>query len=188
MERQGGEQLPLFSRCPECMRETSFLMARSYGKYEGVLRDLLHRFKFTREQELISVLGHCINEAWNRHFADRQIDWLVPVPVHPDRLRERGYNQAEMLALHLSSYSNIPVLSALQRTAHLKGQVTRDRQERLKALQSAYVCHSIHQSQVQEQRILLVDDIYTTGSTSEACARALRLAGATEVYVITVAR
>ncbi|WP_018132175.1 ComF family protein [Effusibacillus pohliae] len=183
-----GRHLSEPGRCPECERETSFVLSRSFGKYEGVLRDLLHRFKFSREEDLGIVLGACLQAAWDLHMAHFPIDWLVPVPIHPERLKERGYNQAERLALQLSSYSKIPCLPALRRTLYLKGQATRDRRERLKALQGTYVCDPDFSDRICGACILLVDDIYTTGSTAEACAHALRQAGAGQVYVLTVAR
>ncbi|WP_380026214.1 ComF family protein [Effusibacillus consociatus] len=183
-----GRHVPQPGHCPECERETSFVLSRSYGKYEGVLRDLLHRFKFSREDELITILASCLHEAWDLHLAHFPIDWLVPVPIHAERLKERGYNQAERLALHLSSYTKIPCLPALRRHLHLKGQATRDRKERIQALQGTFVCDLQYVSEIQGKRILLVDDIYTTGSTAEACAKGLMDAGVEQVYVITVAR
>lgn len=183
-----GRHLEQPGRCPECERETSFVLSRSYGPYRGVLRDLLHRYKFSREVELLSVLSPCLNEAWDRHMAHFPIDLLVPVPIHPNRLRERGYNQAERLAVSLSSYTNLPWYPVLQRTLHLKGQVTRSRRERLQALLEAYTVNPLYENEIRNKTILLVDDIYTTGSTAEACAYALQSAGADQVYVITVAR
>ncbi|WP_165912729.1 ComF family protein [Effusibacillus lacus] len=183
-----GRHIEEPGRCPECIRGSAFVLSRSYGKYEGVLRDMLHRFKFSREEKLLPILGSCLCQGWNLHMAHFSTDWLVPVPAHPKRIKERGYNQAERLALHLSSYSNIPLLPALQRQIHLKGQATRNRQERLKALQGTYVCDPAFLDAVSGSSVLLVDDIYTTGATAEACARALMEAGAEQVYVITVAR
>lgn len=183
-----GRHIPESGRCPECERNVPFVLSRSFGKYEGMLRDLLHRYKFSREAELLPVLAFCLCQAWDLHLADCPFDWIVPVPVHPQRLKERGYNQAEQLALRLSSYSSIPCLPVLQRTLHLKGQATRDRKERLKALQNTYLCDLRYRNHVSDKRILLVDDIYTTGSTAEACAAVLLNAGAAQVYVITVAR
>lgn len=183
-----GRHVERPGRCPECDRTSSFVLSRSFGKYEGILRELLHRFKFSREQELAPVLGFCLTQAWDLHFSQLPIDFLVPVPVHAERLKERGYNQAERLARHLSSYSSIPCLTALQRNRHMKGQASRDRKERLQALEGAYACDPALRDLVSGRRILLVDDIYTTGATAEACSQALLEGGAGEVYVITVAR
>jgi ComF family protein len=183
-----GRHLQESGRCPECERDTAFVLSRSYGAYRGVLRDLLHRFKFSREAELLSVLGPCLREAWDRHMAHFPIDLLVPVPVHPKRLQERGYNQAERLVHFLTSYTRTPWHPVLQRTLHMKGQVTRTRQERLQALLDAYSLHPDAKELIQDKTILLVDDIYTTGSTAEACAKVLKAAGAAQVYVLTVAR
>lgn len=183
-----GRQILQPGRCPECERETAFVLSRSYGKYEGVLRELLHRFKFSREEDLLTVLGPCLTAAWDLHMAHFSIDVLVPVPAHEQRLKERGYNQAERLARHLASYANIPCIPALQRHLHLKGQATRDRNERLKALQGAFSLNADWQGHISGKRVLLVDDIYTTGSTAEACSGMLREAGAAQVYMLTVAR
>jgi ComF family protein len=183
-----GRHIPVPGRCPECIRDTSFSCSRSFGQYNGVLRELLHRFKFSREEQLLSVLSACLNQAWDLHFADFSLDWIVPVPAHPERIKERGYNQAERLGCQLSSYSQIPLLSALQRDIHLKGQATRDRSERLKALRGVYRTASNICEKVADKQILLVDDIYTTGSTAEACSEVLLDAGAKRVFVLTVAR
>lgn len=183
-----GRHLAEPGRCPECERETSFMLSRSYGAYQGVLRDMLHRFKFSREEELLSILGPCLCNAWDQHLAHFPIDVLVPVPVSDKRLQERGYNQAERLAVVLSSYSKIPWQPLLQRNLHLKGQATRSRRERLRALLGTYSVTPQYRNEISGKRILLVDDIYTTGSTAEACSLVLKEAGALQVYVITVAR
>lgn len=175
-------------RCLECERDTPFVLARSYGAYQGMLRDLLHRYKFSKEKDLVQLLGPLVCEAWDRHVAHFPIDILVPVPAHPDRLKERGFNPAELLTRHLSKYSRIPSVPLLQRAIHLQGQATRYREERIKALQGAYIIDQRYRNQAVGKRILLVDDIYTTGSTAEACAQSLVEAGAVQVYVLTVAR
>lgn len=175
-------------RCSECQRPSSFVFSRSYGPYRGSLRDLLHRYKFMRERQLVPLLSTFLAAAWDRHMAALPCDVLIPVPVHPHRLRERGFNQAEELARELARYTRLPLLPALQRERHLSGQAMRGREERWQALQGAFSVRPQYRDQLSGSVPLLIDDIYTTGSTAEACSQALREAGASAVYVLTVAR
>ncbi|WP_282198724.1 ComF family protein [Collibacillus ludicampi] len=175
-------------RCRECYRQTSFVFSRSYGAYRDELREILHRYKFMREKELLPLLAGFLCTAWDMHMAAIPCDFLVPVPIHPQRLRERGFNQAYQLAQELSGYSKIPLLNPLRRDIHLTGQAMKTRKERLLALQGVFSVEPFYVSQLSGKTILLIDDIYTTGSTAEACSRVLLEAGVGAVYVLTVAR
>jgi competence protein ComFC len=175
-------------RCPECRRPTSFVFSRSYGAYRDELRDLLHRYKFMREKSLLPLLASFLCTAWDMHLASIPCDFIVPVPIHPVRLRERGFSHVEPLARELSRHARLPLRNALRRDIHLTGFAARRRQERLRALQGVFSCDPAYREELNGRTVLLVDDIYTTGSTAEACARVLREAGAARVYVLTLAR
>src|SRR5690606_34711792 len=109
----------------------------------------------------------------------RPVDFLVPVPLHPAREREREFNQAKVLADLLSELSGIPALNALSRVRYTTTQTRLDRRERMENLRGAFELRQT--CPVQSRHLLLVDDVLTTGSTLDECARVLRAAGAASV-------
>jgi ComF family protein len=114
------------------------------------------------------------------------IDVIVPVPLHAARLRERGYNQAALLAKHLSIATNIPLVEdGLVRTRATASQMTLKAAERKINVQDAFGCSD---GRMARQRVVVIDDVCTTGATLEACAQALFQAGAVSVWALTLAR
>ncbi len=111
---------------------------------------------------------------------------VVPVPLHPARLRERGFNQAELLAKILAQKINVPLNGALERIRYTTTQTAFDRVERMENLRGSFRLRK--KIGVRGLHVLLVDDILTTGSTLSECARVLREAGARSVYAVTAAR
>jgi competence protein ComFC len=111
---------------------------------------------------------------------------LVPVPLHPTRFRERGFNQADALAETLSRRIRLPILRCLERRRYTNTQTRYDRQERMQNLRDAFSLRK--SSDVREKRLVLLDDVLTTGSTLHECALVLRAAGAESVRALTVAR
>jgi ComF family protein len=116
----------------------------------------------------------------------RECDMIVPVPLYWQRYWQRGYNQSEVLARMLSRYLQIPVKTPLKRIRHTTRQATLSREERLKNLKGAFKVPDT--GAVVGKKILLVDDVLTTGSTLHACAEALQAAGTSDIKVFTVAR
>jgi ComF family protein len=116
----------------------------------------------------------------------RQFDLIIPVPLHSARLRERGFNQAHFLARILSEEIDAPLSAALQRVRYTRTQTAFDRTERMENLRDAFRLRK--KVSVRDLQVLLVDDILTTGSTLNECARVLREAGARSVHAVTVAR
>ena len=115
-----------------------------------------------------------------------EFDLIVPVPLHPTKQRERGFNQAAVLAQALSKRTSLPVGKALRRVRYTKTQTAFDRAERMQNLRHAFCLRP--RADVQGLRVLLVDDVLTTGSTLSECARVLKKAGASSVYAATAAR
>ena len=110
----------------------------------------------------------------------------MPVPLHPSRFKERGYNQSELLVKALASYLDLPIdTTSLQRVRVTKSQMTLGISERHQNVKHAFSCQS---ERLAGQQILLVDDVCTTGSTLDACAAALKSTGATSVWGLTLAR
>lgn len=152
--------------------------------YQNDIRKLILLFKFKDRVELADILTHFLYLNWqNNPLA--QVDVVLPVPLHPKRLRHRFFNQSAMLAVRLAPKLGVPyALLALRRVRHTPQQVGKTLVQRKKSMKGAFVCSS---AAVQGKNVLLVDDVWTTGSTASACAKAILAAGANKVYVTTLA-
>ncbi len=174
--------------CQNCAdREFQFTHAIAAFRSRGVVREVVHLFKYNAAFYLRHQLADWLAQTLDDHRVRAQpIDFLVPVPLHPARQREREFNQAEVLARLLSESSGLKVSTALRRIRNTTTQTRLDRHERMENLRNAF---SVHQDGgVQGMHLVLVDDVLTTGSTLDECARTLRDAGAASVRAITVAR
>jgi len=174
--------------CANCAdRELHFEAAVSAYRSRGVVREVIHSFKYGRQIHLRHLLGRWLAETLvDPRLAGRRFDLIVPVPLHPARQRERGFNQAELLATGLRRSSGLPVRNVLQRTRYTTTQTQFDRSERMENLRGAFRLR--RGSNVQDLRMLLVDDVLTTGSTLSECASVLHRAGAISVHAATAAR
>lgn len=151
-----------------------------YGK---PIKGLIHAFKFSGIKEIGAWMAEDMANLFERRCY-RAYDMIVPVPLHPARLYERGFNQAEILARVLSENIGIPVeTKVVKRVRRTKQQAKLNRNKRLKNLQNAFVV----KGDVRGKNILLIDDVITTGSTICACAEALKAAGAAEIRAMSVA-
>jgi ComF family protein len=174
--------------CSNC-RERVFHFDCAVTRYlsRGVVRDFIHRFKYDRHFYLRHPLADWMFEALDdERIRAQPFDAFVPVPLHPARFRERDFNQAEVLAKLIAKRTGQPVLKALKRIRYTTTQTRLDREQRMENLRNAFRVR--HASAVQSRHLILVDDVFTTGSTVEECARVLRQAGAASVRVVTVAR
>lgn len=174
--------------CANCAdRLLHFGAAVSAYRSRSVVRELIHAFKYNRQLYLRHQLGRWLAETLeDPRLAGRSFDFIVPVPLHPARERERGFNQAELLATALQRRSGLPVRKVLQRTRYTTTQTQFDRSERMENLRGAFRLR--RGSNVQDLRVLLVDDVLTTGSTLSECASVLHQAGALSIHAATVAR
>jgi ComF family protein len=174
--------------CAQCGdRKLHFECAVAPYRSRGVVREFIHRFKYDRHFYLRRPLADWLAEALvDDRITSQPFDALVPVPLHSARYRERDFNQAEVLAKLLAKRAGKPVWRALKRIRYTTTQTRLDRQERMENLRNAFRVR--HASLVHSRHLILVDDVFTTGSTVEECARVLRLAGAASVRVVTVAR
>lgn len=174
--------------CVNCQdRHFHFRHAVAVLRSRGVVRDMIHRLKYGGETWLLGPLGEFLHDGLeDERLAGRPIDALVPVPLHPRRRRERDYNQAALLAGALRRATRIPVLDALKRERYTVTQTHFDRRQRMQNLRDAF---SLRQNApVQGKHLLLIDDVFTTGSTLDECARTLQLAGSASVTALTLAR
>jgi ComF family protein len=174
--------------CANCRHRTLYFDAAvSVYRSRGIVRKLMHEFKYGGHQHLRHPLGRWLCETLqDARLADRNFDAVVPVPLHPARQRERGFNQAELLAKVLSSSSAIPLRPALERIRYTTTQTQFDRSARIENLRGAFRLRK--NEDVRSLRVLLVDDVLTTGSTLSECARVLKDAGTISVHAITAAR
>lgn len=183
----GGVVIP-GARCGRCGVERSIHTARAYGSFDGLLRELLRRLKYSGDRKLAEPLGGLLLEAGTEHLTLQDYDVIVPVPLHRDRLRERGFNQAFLLSRPLASAARLPVVPALERLVNATAQVGLKGDARRGNVEGVFTVHPRRTSDVVRRTVLLVDDVLTTGATADACARALLKAGSKRVDVLTVAR
>ena len=145
------------------------------------------RRRYCKCVHLRHLVGRWLYAAFDdERLRGRQFDIIVPVPLHPTRQRERGFNQAGLLAELLSARISIPCKSMLERVRYTTTQTALDRAERMENLHNAFRLRK--NADVRGLQVLLIDDVLTTGSTLSECARVLKRAGATSVYAATAAR
>jgi ComF family protein len=171
-------------RCHRCDIE-HYTAARACGAYTGALRAAVLALK--RDQHVASRLAQLLFEVQRREPL-RSATRIVPVPLHHERLRERGFNQAAMLGRALAGLAGLPFDEwSIVRTVHTeRHRVGMDACARRESVENAFEVR--RPRLIETERILLIDDVYTTGATVSACAGALKQAGAEEVFVLTVAR
>ena len=174
--------------CAQCeQRELHFECAVACFVSGGPVRDFIHGFKYLRQTHLRRTLAAWLAETLSdSRITARPFDAFVPVPLHHVRFREREFNQAEVLAELIAPQAGKPVWNALRRIRNTPTQTRLDREERAENLRGAFVVRQ--PAEVKGRHLLLVDDVFTTGSTVEECSRILLKAGAASVRVITVAR
>ncbi len=176
---------PVCVRCRERPPQLDGLLA--YAFHTDPLRQAIHQFKYEDLRSLAGPLGKLMAEGWAILAPqDLDIDAIVPVPLHPKRQRQRGYNQAALLARELGVCLERPVVEGvLIRTRPTAPQVELNVQERRANVRDAFLCTG---STFSGLRVLLVDDVCTSGSTLESASSALREAGASSVWAYTLAR
>jgi ComF family protein len=158
--------------------------ARIAFLFQSPLREAVHQFKYQRVRRMAQPLGALLAAHLTAH--PLEVDALLPVPLHPDRLAERGFNQAEALASEVARIRQLPLITeGLVRVRMTEQQAHLDARSRQENMRNAFQwCGST----VPPRRVLLVDDILTTGATLNGCAEALRSAGAQVVYGLALAR
>lgn len=176
--------------CGNCRElNLSFRRARTPYKNTGAIRKMLHRFKYDKARNLRIPLVQIVLDDFDALNYDSTKTTLVPIPLHPQRKRLRTYNQAEELMNELiKNRKAYHYVNALKRIRSTDSQTGLTRSERLQNLKKAFVINEKTKNLIQDQSIVLVDDVLTTGATAEACTQVLLKNGAKEVDVFTVAR
>ena len=182
------------SLCGECLTERPpFEKASAYGSYEGGVRELIHLLKYDHVLPAAKVLGRMLGEAVTDLAPDfgAELPLVVPVPLHESKFRQRGFNQSELMARALVKQEPLDMKlelapKLLMRRRPTDSQTGLTRQQRVVNMRGAF--RAMSRDQISGRNILLVDDVFTTGTTVSECARVLRRAGAEKVWVSTVAR
>jgi ComF family protein len=170
------------ARCPRCRRaRRRITRGRAFGAYEGALRSIVHAFKYQSRRSLAGPLAERMRDRGASVLAGA--DAVVPVPLHPSRRRERGFNQAADLAKHLG----LPAVAALRRVRATAAQAGLASGRRHANVRGAFAATRAARA-LTGKIVVLVDDVSTTGATLEACARALEAAQVAEVRALTAAR
>ena len=173
--------------CGTCRtKRRYFTTARALGSYQGVLQEAIHRWKYEERMSIARLFGQWMTEGLQRFWGSSFFDLLIPVPLHVSRLRERGFNQALLLADEISHRTGIPcekrLLLKIKPTVpqiHLSGG------EREKGIKGVF--RVAQEDRVQKKSILLIDDVFTTGATVNECSKVLLASGAQRVDVLTLA-
>ncbi len=174
--------------CHLCRRGAyAFDRARSYGVYDDIMVRAIVLLKYHAVTPLAGLFAARLLETIQREPEAFRLDAVVPVPLDDRRRRERGYNQAELIARPLAKKLGLPLRPLLLLRKHPRPEKLRlTRRERWATVRGAYAVRE--GANIDKLRLLLVDDVFTTGATLDACARALHDAGAAEVVGLTVAR
>src|SRR3974390_1103367 len=160
---------------------------RAAVRYDDIARSLVHAFKYSDRLDLAPVMGRWMTRAGRELLADANA--LIPVPLHWRRLWARRFNQSATLAGIISTLSDLPVVhGGLRRTRATGQQVGRSRAERADNVQGAFQVSAEHKAEIQGRRLVLIDDVLTSGATVDACSRALLQGGAAHVAVLSFPR
>ena len=153
--------------------------------YTGEVKQALYDFKYKNQRAYGEFFADCIMGQYGKELAVLGIDGLVPVPVHKNKKRDRGYNQAEVLSKALGKRLQVPTYPTyLVRTVNTNPQKELNDKTRMKNLKNAF---KIGENEIKLKKVLLVDDIYTSGATIEACTKVLLQAGVEKIYYTSVA-
>ncbi len=181
-----GKPQPSGILCPRCVSWRAEIDGiRSPFLFDGVMRQAIHQLKYRNVRALAAPLANLLRDYLIANPVSGEV--LMPVPLHQKRLRERGYNQSSLLAQELGKLINLPVVdNCLFRQRHAPPQArTSTIEERQSNVADAFTCHD---HRLQGKQVLLIDDVSTSGATLNACATALKAAGATSVWGLTLAK
>ena len=157
-----------------------------YFRKKGIAQQLMHNLKYKNQQEIGTFLG----DVFSKNVLDlaifNDIDVIIPVPLHKKRLHERGYNQVTTFCEALEKNLAIPIIdSVLVKSINLKSQIQKSKENRLETNKSVFSIENAHK--IEGKHILLVDDIFTTGATIEACAKEILKIKNTKISIVTMA-
>lgn len=172
--------------CQDCSKiPKSYVRGFPVFEYQGGMKRAIYDFKYKNQRSYASFFADCIYTCYGRELKDLNVDGIIPVPVHKKKRKQRGYNQAEMIAKQLGRRLQLPMFSnILVRVKNTNPQKELNDKARMKNLKNAF---NIRTNTIKLKKVLLVDDIYTTGATIEACTKVLLDYGVEEVYYTSLA-
>lgn len=170
--------------CGDCQkRRHAFVQGKALWIYKGAVKKSIHRLKYSNRREYAIAYGQEMESRYGDWIRRHSFEAIIPIPLHKKRKRQRGYNQAELIGREISRLTGIPLRKdILMRCVSTVPQKDLNDEERKKNLKNAFI---IAKNNVGLEKVLLVDDIYTTGSTMDSAAEALKGAGISEVYCIS---
>jgi len=173
--------------CATCSnRQYYFQRALSVARYEGVIKNLIHKFKYNHKLQYTAIFRVLFKEFLDAFKVLDDIDLIIPIPLHPTRLREREYNQAQVLASLVSEIINKPVESnILIRLRNTKPQIDLDEKTRIKNISGCFAIK--HSGCIRSKSLLLIDDVFTTGTTLSEAAKAITEFKPNNISVLTLA-
>lgn len=167
-------------------RSPDYGRARAVARFDGVMRELVHRLKYSDHHEMLNLFAPMLRSAGHELLAHAEC--LIPVPLHRWRLWHRRFNQSALLAGRLSRDTGLPAeFNTLLRVRRTPSQVDLGWHERRRNVETAFAVHPDRADRIAGRHVLLIDDVITTGATVEACARTLKAAGAKDVDVLALA-
>jgi len=182
------KSIPTFL-CPECRRQNVYFnRAFIPTLYEGVMKKVIHLLKYNKKTGVMRTLEKIMRSYFNcLNSSFPSLDLVVPIPLHRKKLRERGFNQAELIAKVVAKHLQVRLTKGnLKRTKATITQTSLDRKERKRNLREAFTVKN--RDEFQAKNVLLVDDVYTTGTTIKEAAKVLKEARVKDVYVFALAR
>ncbi|MBA4548187.1 ComF family protein [Thermoactinomyces intermedius] len=177
--------------CGDCLRVPpgERVVNRSAVSYSPLVREWIWTLKYGGKESLAVPMGKWMAEVVREHYGRKAVSVITYVPMHGERQKQRGFNQAERLALTIGKKLWIPVRPLLKRVKETTPQSRRTRRERLHSINGVFQLADQRQAEKGRKRsVLIVDDVYTTGATVRECAKVLRNAGFQEVFSVTFAR
>lgn len=174
--------------CGECLTQKKYLtIVRALCRYEGTVEKMIHQFKYKQKFAVAPIFKLLLDFYSSEDMNFYSYDLFIPVPLHPARLRQRGFNQAVLWGEMLKKKYNVPLKRmALKRTVGTLPQVTLQGKTRRENVKNAFKVSD--STLVNDKAILLLDDVYTTGATMNECARVLKESGASRVDGFVIAR
>ncbi|MBU3911140.1 MAG: ComF family protein [Candidatus Omnitrophica bacterium] len=192
--RKCGRQMPgnpgSENICADCRNSAVYFdRALSAFHYDDSLKELVHSFKYNKATCMAKEFSDLITAFMKQHGIDREIDLILPIPMHPARLFKREVNPSDILAKNIARKLSVRYSGAfLKKIKNTRAQSKLSRHERIKNIKGSFFLTRHGAIETRQKNILLVDDLFTTGSTVNECARVLKKAGSGRVNVITLAR
>ena len=171
--------------CYDCMHcDHVYDFGRAVFSYTEGIKTSIYRYKYKNKREYAAFYAEEMASMWGRDIKKWEADAIIPVPLHEKKYRIRGYNQAQLIAMHLGKILNIPVdNNLLVRVRNTTPMKELNDSERINNLENAF---AITENHIKYNKIIIVDDIYTTGSTIDECARILKHYGAQKVFFVCI--